>query len=1007
MAVDTTVDKNASLSLDLRLFGTFDVRIQGQPMPPLRYRKEQWLLALIALRHDRDLSRDWLAATFWPENDESQGRFYLRKALSSLRSSLGPEAHRLLSPTSRTVRLDLSGAFADFLVLDAAVAQPRTDPDHEERLLEAVSLYRGPLLQECLEEWVILERESRVNTYLKALEALAGYALTRGEAAAATRWLRMAFATDPYRESTACSLMQVLADNGDRAAVQQVYQELRQRLRETLNAAPSPETEAVFKRGAQQKAHSSPSSVSVASPAAPRRHIPVPLTDLIGRDQEVEEVGGWLERRRLVTLLGPGGVGKTRLAIAVAEAVLPRFDDGVWFVDLAPLTEGEAISEMTARTLGVRHEIGRSAEERLTEMLATRSLLLILDNCEHLLDACALLADLLLTDCPELRILATSRQALGISGEQIYPVRSLALPSAQEIEAHPGLLSTEKNPAFLLDYASIQLFVQRAVQANPAFRLDRRNAQAVVEICRRLDGIPLAIEMAAARVRSLSVSDIQTRLSDRFRLLTSGSRSAMPRQQTLRAALDWSYELLNIEERELLDRLSVFVGGCSLEGATAVSGQENEGYCLDWLTSLTEKSLLVYDGTSDPPRYRMLETVRQYGQECLIEHEAMEQARALHAHYYSALGERLRREAIQGQEERVLPWIVAEGDNLAAALEYCMDGNRMEYTEQSMQLCECLYYDWKRHDVFQGRKWTDQCLALPDADRYPEHRAILLSNLAALCCLQGDMDEAVPYGEESVALARSLDNSQVLAQSVHALAFAYRGQNKNAEALALYEESQALYQQFGNSPNAIVVLANQAFIHYSLGNTARAYALLEESLAQYRAHNIRHGIGFSQHSLSYQDYLRGDYALAEQRDLEALEIFHAENDRLWESSALQNLGWINYSLGKREQAIRYCHASLRLQYQVGRKQDIAVALECLAFLAFDSEQWKEATCMWGADSSLREALKRADPQFHAEEYKRRLPETEVQLGAEAFQRAWTEGRQMSLNQCIDYGLACF
>lgn len=993
MPVDNEVVQTLPSTLELRLLGTFDVRIQGRPLPPLRYRKEQWLLALLALRHDQDVSRDWLAAAFWPENDVGQGKFYLRKALSNLRSALGSEAHRLLSPTSRTIRLDLDGAFADFLALTVAVARPRTEAHHEERLLEAVKLYTGPLLPDCQEEWMALERESCTQSYLKALETLAEYALARGEAVVATRWLRRAITAEPYRESAVRSLMQALADSGDRAAVQQVYQDLRHILRDRINASPSPETEALYKQLAEREVQPPTQSRLPVSPLMQsRRQLPVPLTDLVGREKEIEQVGDWLQHRRLVTLLGPGGVGKTRLAIAIAEATMPQFADGVWFVDLAPVTEASSVLEATAKALRVTLESGQSAEEQLFEALAPRALLLILDNCEHLLDACSSLADRLLSTCPDLRILATSRQALGVTGEQVYPIPSLALPTRDEMEERPGLLTIEKNPAFLLEYAGIQLFVQRAVQANPSFRLDRRNAQAVMEICRRLDGIPLAIEMAAARLRSLSAGDIQNRLDSRFRLLTSGSRSALPRQQTLRAALDWSYDLLDAPERELLDRLSVFVGGCSLEGAAAVSGATDEDGVdtyLGILTSLVDKSLLIYDGISEPPRYRMLETIHQYGRERLVEHGAMERAQQLHLQYCVDLGRRAT-------------LLSAEMDNLVAALEFCQA--KGEHVEVAIQLCTYLYAYWSQHSPTQGRKWIAMTLGLPGASQYPEERANLLGYLATLAYYQGDIDEASQRAQESVEVARSLDNPQVLAHSLGRLAITSEGQGKFAEASALFEECRRLHQQIGNVQSAITALSNQGLMYGEMGDSARAYELLEESLAQYRANNIQTGVGFALHSLSYQDYLKGDYALAEQRDLEALQIYRTLNDSMWQAVTLQHLGWINYALGNPEQAMGYCRACLRLQYEVRRKVDVAVVLQCLAFRAFDLGNWTAAACLWGADSTLRETLKKPDPQFHVEEYRRRLAETEAQLGSAAFQQAWAEGRQMSMDQCIDYGL---
>jgi DNA-binding SARP family transcriptional activator len=420
--------------LTLRLFGACEVTVQGRPLPPLRYRKDLWLLALLALRHDREVARVGLAALFWPDAEESQARYYLRRSLSNLRRALGSEARRLLAPTPRTVRLDLSDADCDVLAYDAALAQAAASAAPEELLQQAIALHRGPLLPDCLEEWALTERNQREQSYFAALERLAQITRERGEPAAAVRWLRPLVAADPYRESAACSLLRALADSGDRAAMQQVYHELRLRLRSDLNAAPAPETEVLYQQLNLREAQPPVglSTVPVSIPVS-QRHLPVPLTDLIGRELEIEEVVERLGRSRLVTLFGTGGVGKTRLAIAVAERVLPLFSDGVWFVDLAPLTEASLVAAATARALGLPEEEGRPSEERLTEALTARALLLVLDNCEHVLEACAALATHLLSNCPGLRVLATSRHVLRVEGEQVYPVPSLALPPVEGV----------------------------------------------------------------------------------------------------------------------------------------------------------------------------------------------------------------------------------------------------------------------------------------------------------------------------------------------------------------------------------------------------------------------------------------------------------------------------------------------------------------------------------------------------------------------------------------------
>lgn len=551
--------------LTLRLLRGCDVLVHGKPLPPLRYRRDLWLLMLLVLRHEREVAREELAALLWPDAEERLALYYLRRSLSNLRHALGSEAHRLLTPSPRTLRLDLSDADCDLLAFDAAIAEGKKGRQihHSSFLEKAVALYRGSLLPDCLEEWVLTERMAREQAYFAALERLAQIAQENKEPVAAVHWLRLLLAADPYRESACHALMQALADCGDMAAVTQVYRDLRLLLRRDLNAEPAAETQALYRH--LQTRETRPATFSLVSdaPVELSRRLPVPLTDLIGREEEREEVCGWLNKNRLVTLVGAGGVGKTRLALAVAEQMSGQFADGVWFVDLAPVNDPALLTQTVLRTLSLREASHSTAEEMLEQALAARTLLLVLDNCEHLLQACAEFTHRLLSARTGLRILATSREALGLTGEQVYRVPSLALPPLEQIER-------EKAASSLLEYDAVRLFVERARQVNPSFRLHRDNAALIVETCHRLDGIPLAMEMAAARVKSLSMAQIAARLDDRFHLLTGGSRASLPRQRTLQAAVDWSFDLLTDQERALFRRVSVFAGNWSLEAAEAV-----------------------------------------------------------------------------------------------------------------------------------------------------------------------------------------------------------------------------------------------------------------------------------------------------------------------------------------------------------------------------------------------------------------------------------------------------
>src|SRR5919202_4260889 len=366
----------------------------------------------------------------------------------------------------------------------------------------------------------------------------------------------------------------------------------------------------------------------------PSHNLPLELTSFIGREREIAEVKRLLlleGKDRLLTLTGPGGCGKTRLTLKVSFEVVQEFEDGVWFVELSSLSDPELVPQAVASVLEVREAPGRSLTEVLTEDLKSKKMLLVLDNCEHVIDACAALADALLRACPELRILATSREALSIAGEATWLVPPLSLPDPE----HPPPVED------LAGYEAVRLFLERAAAVSSRFELTERNAPAVAQVCRRVDGMPLAIELAAARAKVLSVEQIASRLEDSFRLLATDSRTALPRQRTLRATIGWSYELLSQEEQALFRRLSVFAGGFALEAAEAVCtgvGIEREDV-LDLLTHLVDKSLVLVTEQDGEARYRLLETVRQYGWEKLRESGEAELVRRWHAEYYLTLSE--------------------------------------------------------------------------------------------------------------------------------------------------------------------------------------------------------------------------------------------------------------------------------------------------------------------------------------------------------------------------------
>src|SRR5215204_1497259 len=479
------------------------------------------------------------------------------------------------------------------------------------------------------------------------------------------------------------------------------------------------------------------------TPERPPNNLPLELSSFVGREKELAEVKRLLGETRLLTLTGSGGCGKTRLALAAATDLLEEFEEGVWMVELAPLADPSLVAQAVGSTLGVREQPGRSLTEMLSGYLGSKKVLLVLDNCEHLIEACAELAEALLRFCPGLRVLATSREALGITGEVAWPVPSLSLPDLRRM---PDIGS-------LPEYESARLFVERAVAVRPDFVLTEQNASAVAQVCYRLDGIPLAIELAAARTKVLSVEEVADRLDDCFRLLSAGGRTAMPRQHTLHATMDWSHELLSEEERSLFRRLSVFAGGFSLEAVESVCiGEDVErDEVLGLLSHLVDKSLVAVWEKDGETRYRLLETVRQYGRDKLSESGEEGQLRERHAGYYLALAAQAEPELKGAGQVEWLKRFEREHDNLRAAISWSLERRNHQ---DAAQLGWALWlFWWIRGHFAEGRRLMEEAISVNGSAAMPASaRAQGLFVAGTMACGQGDHSSAEPLLEESVTL---------------------------------------------------------------------------------------------------------------------------------------------------------------------------------------------------------------------------------------------------------------
>src|SRR5579884_857252 len=1033
---DTTTPSN----LEIWLFGPLNLRVNGTSVTRSCMRKARHLLALLALRTGHEVERAWLAGTLWPESAERQAHSNLREVLHHLRQVLAEESPRLLSPTRRTLCLELTEAQVDVLAFDAAIR--RGDSVSLER---AVALYRGPLLEDCLEEWVLLERQQREQAYLQAREQLAEAALQAGDAAGAGVHLRSVIGVDPLREGAQRGLMQALADGGDYAAAVQVYRQLRLLLHRELHTEPDPQTTALFEqlraraRYQAQVVRSTPVPTAPTAPAPIR--LPKPVSGLIGREQEIEEVSASLSAVRLLTLTGAGGVGKTRLAIATAEAVADDYPDGVCFVDLAPLSDPALIPHSVASVLEVREEPGRALLETLSGALRSKALLLVLDNCEHLLEGCIPLVAALLQSGKRLKILTTSRQSLGITGELVWRVPSLSVPP---VHATPIV---EKEPVGVwLEYAAVQLFVARAQLIAPAFRLSQANAGSVVQICQQLDGIPLALELAAARLLAMSVEQIASRLSDRFGLLRGGSRADLPRQQTLQAMLDWSYELLTQKERLLLGRLSVFASGWALEAAESVCADEQvEAFeVLDLLVSLVDKSLVIAEERAGRSRYHLLETIRAYGRERLLEREEETRWCARHLAYFLALAEEAEPHLTGPLQAEWMERLKAEQDNLRAALRW--SEHDKESGEAGLRLAGALWRFWGIHGNWsEGREHLRTALSQDDLPPGSPARAKALNGAGNLAEHQGDYAEARALHEQSLAISQELGDKRGIASSLNNLGLVAQWQGDYAAARTLYEQSLAIDRDMGDQWGIACALNNLGNVAREQGDDATARTLYEDSLAIRRELGDKGCIAISLHCIGYVAWRQGDYttaqtlhedSLAIRRELgdksgiavslhclglvakergdyrlaralfeECLALFKELGDRGDFAVSLNCLGMVALNTGDPAAARARCEESLAIRRELGDKQGIAESMESLASLAAAQGQMQRASRLWAAAQALREAIGSPLPPNEREKHDRNLAIVREALGESAFAIAWEQGQAMTIEQAMAYTLS--
>ncbi len=936
----------ADPDLSVQLLGGFRILWRGSQLD-VRSARVACLLAYLVLHRAVPQSRAHLAALFWPDSTDAQARANLRKLVLELRRAL-PGAGRCLDleRASLAWREDAPCA-VDVAEFERAAREASSAASLE----RAVELYRGDLLPGSYDDWVLAERERLRQLHVVVLGRLVSALEARRSYPEAIGYARRLLDQDPLHEETYRLLMRLHATTGDRAGAVRIYHRCEAVLRRELDVAPSPATREAYERVLHADTRLLEDTAPL--PPVPSHNLPRHLTSFVGREQEIVEVARLLAGARLVTLTGTAGCGKTRLALRVAGDLLGACADGVRLVDLAPLSDPALVPRAVALVLGAREEPGQALTETLIASLGEKRLLLVLDNCEHVAASCGALAEALLRACPRLRILATSRQALTIPGEVVWRVPPLSVPDRAVLPA----------PQALLRHDAVRLFVERAAAVQPAFRLTPRNAVAVAEICRRLDGLPLAIELAAARVKVLTATQIAARLDDQFRLLATGSPMTLPRHRTLRAALDWSYDLLSGPERTLLRRLSVFAGGWTLAAAEAVcAGEDLEpSGILDVLAQLVDRSLVAVDTQGEEARYRLLEIVRQYGRARLEDAGETVRLRAQHLRFFTEWGERVEPLLWGPQQAMWFERAEQEHDNLRAALEWAVDTD----PQAGLRLAGALWRFWKMRDhSTEGRGWAERLLAR--ATERTAARARVLSGAGYLAADQGDLAAAHAFHEESLVIFRELGDERGAPRALTDLGISAMRDGRYAAARTFHEQSIALYRALGDRRGAAYALNNLGLVLANQHECAAARDAFEESLAIFREAGDARGVAISLTNLGHVRYRQGDFGSAQ--------------------AALEE--------------------SLAIKRELGEKRGLAVLLAEFAGLAAAQNQAERAARLYGAADALREELGArlplSDLRAH---HAAAIAAVRTALGETAYASARAQGRTMALAQVIEYAAA--
>jgi predicted ATPase/DNA-binding SARP family transcriptional activator len=894
-------------SLEYRLLGPLEVTKGDLPLS-LGRKQQRAVLALLLVHLNSSVSTDQLVEALWPDKQPAKPQTAIQGYVSGLRKSLGRDT---IQTAGGGYALQLEPIQLDSHLFEQLLREGQKDLARHpraagEKFERALRLWRGPALAEfTYEHWAENEIGRLQELRLVCLEELAQAKLELGEHADLVGELETLIREQPLRERPRAHLMLALYRCGRQVEALAVYQQARAQLRDDLGLDPGVELQALHKQILTQDE----TLTTVPPVASPIHNLTAPANRLIGRQRELKEIEELLrsEDVRLLTLTGPGGTGKTRLAHEAARTLIGDFDDGVFYVPLATVRDPDLVRPTIAQTLGLQSSSSAGLDETLATYLSERELLLVLDNAEQLVAAAPQLANLI-AGAPQLRVLVTSRTPLRVSGEYLYPVPSLGLPEEGQSQEIEELARSE----------AISLFVERAQAVDRGFSITRKNARAIAEICVSLDGLPLAIELAAARVSVLTPHAILQRLDQRFKLLTGGPKDVDERHRTLRATLDWSYNLLVDDEKALFARIAVFVDGCRLDAVEAICDPERELAfdVLDGLGSLVSNSLLRQREDPDgEPRFWMLETIREYARERLESSPELSQCRLWHARFFADLAKQAA-DGLSGADEAGWGTLIEHDlGNLRAAVSFARETGD---ADAELLFATSLGPYWRsRGNKLEGLEWLESALA--NATQDPRRRARALCNAAGLAALVGRTEDSYIFAEQAVSVFEHLGDHGGMAEASNEMAqAAYLGGDLRLAA-ELLERSGREARAAGQHRVLAHSLGNLGYVALHLGELDRAERLSEEALEIFKALGALDPVPFHLGNLALIALRREDLTTAEERAKDALRAAGATSNRMVSGHILVVLGSVTRLRGDADGAARILGAAEALVDECGAK----------------------------------------------------------------------------------------